>query len=384
MKTRRILLLARLRALPGRLQERQGKPGTARTRAPLSGRSHLRARRRARPVRIRTGMRPPRRPDAGKRDARQAAIRVRRLVGLADHRSAVRFRAGRAPASTRRRRRTGACRSWNPAKNSPRRRRRQRSRPQPEPSDRRIARIVLNKQLTGGSSHQSPGRRRTGSWSSSNRATRGAKWWPSRATSRSPWSIPQRAGPQARFARWDFAANEAFEQFHRSGLSAAATSSSCPGPKHAPQNKKLDLFVRYVTPDGRKLMSEMTISVDPPAGNGRRSAGGTGRAGGRSAAPTPIATAQAVGRRLLSRSRPDRGSRDSEAPRFRRRLRRRRTRQPRCRRSSRRRRSKPTKRTIRPTAAARLRPQLLAGRTTDRPELGAPIAEHRGESLGIR
>ena len=86
-----------------------------------------------------------------------------------------------------------------------------------------------------------------------------------------------------------------------------------PWPDAAPQNKKLELFVRYVAPDGRKLVSEMTISVNPPAGNQakrwRTSAGNT--------SAQRNATAQNVrAHDRFSRSGSDRGSRDSEAPRF--------------------------------------------------------------------
>ncbi len=74
----------------------------------------------------------------------------------------------------------------------------------------------------------------------------------------------------------------------------------------------MQLFVRYVSPDGRKLISQMPINIDPP------------RVAGRWRMATPAAdrdssdAAPPAGRRgrSLSRSAPDRGLRDSEAPRF--------------------------------------------------------------------
>ena len=133
---------------------------------------------------------------------------------------------------------------------------------------------------------------------------------------------PERSGPQARIARWDFAANEAFEQFHRSGALGRGYEFELPWPDAAPQNKKLELFVRYVTPDGRKLMSEMTISVDPPAGNQakrwRTPAGGMADPSRSAASAPPDATAQSDrSTSAVSAGRaPTAASRDTEAPRF--------------------------------------------------------------------
>ena len=94
-----------------------------------------------------------------------------------------------------------------------------------------------------------------------------ARWWPSPATSRSRWSIPAAWARRARVARWDLVAAEAYEQFHRSPHWAEGLGEfELPCPT-SPQNKTLELFVRYVAPDGRKLMSEMTIAVNPPVGN---------------------------------------------------------------------------------------------------------------------
>ncbi len=149
---------------------------------------------------------------------------------------------------------------------------------QPEPSDRRIARIVLNKQLTGGVSHRRQGGDEGILVVFEPRNARGEM-----VAEPGDVSIalvdPERAGPQSRIARWDFAAAEAFEQFHRSGALGRGYEFELPWPDAAPPNKKLDLFVRYVAPDGRKLMSEMTITVNPPAGNQAQRCAHIGRHG---------------------------------------------------------------------------------------------------------
>ena len=122
---------------------------------------------------------------------------------------------------------------------------------------------------------------------------------------------PSQSGPQARLARWDFAPQDAFSQFHRSGANGRGYAFELPWPAAAPANKNLQLFVRYVTPDGRKLMSDMTLNVDPP-GNRQAQRWRTSSAApdrDDSSEPGPL-------RRLLSRSTSERGGADSEAPRF--------------------------------------------------------------------
>jgi hypothetical protein len=197
----------------------------------------------------------------------------------------------------------------------------------PEPSDRRIARIVLNKQLTGGLSHQGKGGDEGILVVFEPRNARGEM-----VAEPGDVSIalvdPERSGPQSRIARWDFAAAEAFEQFHRTGALGRGYEFELPWPDAAPQNKKLELFVRYVTPDGRKLLSEMTIRVDPPTGSQakrwRTPADRIGDADGSVSSMPPDATAQnsrplrrflrsATGRAARDG---DRGARDSEAPAF--------------------------------------------------------------------
>ncbi len=182
----------------------------------------------------------------------------------------------------------------------------------PEPRDRQIARIVLNKQLTGGATHVQ------GSEDGivvvfEPRNVRGEMVG-------EPGDVsialvdPQRSGPGARLARWDFAAKDAFEQFHRSGPTGRGYAFELPWPEAAPQNKELQLFVRYVTPDGRKLISQMMVNVDPPQTAGRW------RTASPAANQDQPQQAAAGGRRrgLLSRFGSDSTPRDrgSEAPAF--------------------------------------------------------------------
>jgi hypothetical protein len=184
---------------------------------------------------------------------------------------------------------------------------------QPEPRDRHIARIVLNKQMTGGASQLSGGEDGIV-----------VVFEPRNARGEmvaEPGSVsialvdPERSGPQARLARWDFAANDAFAQFHRSGKSGRGYEFELPWPEAAPPNKKLQLFVRYVAPDGRKLMSEMTINVDP---TGTRQAQRWRTASPSSDRDRPLDAGAQGGplRRLLSRTTSGQTAPDTEAPRF--------------------------------------------------------------------
>ncbi|HEX4143384.1 MAG TPA: hypothetical protein VHY91_07525 [Pirellulales bacterium] len=189
----------------------------------------------------------------------------------------------------------------------------------PEPTDRQIARIVLNKQLTGGLRHQRQGGDEGILVVFEPRNARGEM-----VAEPGDVSIalvdPERSGPQARVARWDFAAAEAFEQFHRSGPLGRGYEFELPWPDAAPQNKKLDLFVRYIAPDGRKLMSKMTITVDPPAGGQARRwrapAGAMSETDGSAPSASSDRAARIDRRRRFFRSAPERAPRDTEAPAF--------------------------------------------------------------------
>ncbi len=102
---------------------------------------------------------------------------------------------------------------------------------QPEPRDRRIERIVLNKQMTGGASQLEGG----GNGIVVVFEPRNARG--EMVAEPGDVSIalvdPERSGPQARLARWDFAAKDAFDQFHRSGTSGRGYELELPWPEAA-------------------------------------------------------------------------------------------------------------------------------------------------------
>ena len=66
-----------------------------------------------------------------------------------------------------------------------------------------------------------------------------------------------------RVARWDFTAAETAGMFRRSG-SGQAIHLALAWPANPPAHRKLHLFVRYVTADGRKLPADQPIEVVLP------------------------------------------------------------------------------------------------------------------------
>jgi hypothetical protein len=71
---------------------------------------------------------------------------------------------------------------------------------------------------------------------------------------------PALDGDASRVARWDFTAAETSELFRRTGSSEALYLATN-WPDGPPQHHKLHLFVRYVTADGRRLEAEQPIEV---------------------------------------------------------------------------------------------------------------------------
>ena len=67
-------------------------------------------------------------------------------------------------------------------------------------------------------------------------------------------------GEAARVARWDFTAAETAAMFRRTGAGAAIHLTTA-WPGDPPAHRKLHLFVRYVTADGRKLQADAPIEV---------------------------------------------------------------------------------------------------------------------------
>jgi hypothetical protein len=83
---------------------------------------------------------------------------------------------------------------------------------------------------------------------------------------------PSKQGAEARVARWDFSSDEVSRRFRKSLLGGRNLQFDLPWPSDPPTNSRLHLFVRYVTPDGQKLIAERLIDVDPPV---RRAGGWT-------------------------------------------------------------------------------------------------------------
>jgi len=70
-------------------------------------------------------------------------------------------------------------------------------------------------------------------------------------------------GEAARVARWDFTPAETASLFRRTG-SSAAIHLAMGWPANPPKHRKLQLFVRYITADGRKLEANQPIEIALP------------------------------------------------------------------------------------------------------------------------
>jgi len=71
---------------------------------------------------------------------------------------------------------------------------------------------------------------------------------------------PAMDGEGARIARWDFTANEVNKMYRKTPL-AEGFHLEMMWPGNPPKNSNLHLFVRYTTPDGRKLETNRSIKV---------------------------------------------------------------------------------------------------------------------------
>jgi len=70
---------------------------------------------------------------------------------------------------------------------------------------------------------------------------------------------PRLSGPAAYVARWEFTAEQLAEVF---GASADGEMNlTLAWPDRRPSNESLDLYVRYITPDGRKLDAKEPIDI---------------------------------------------------------------------------------------------------------------------------
>ncbi|HVX64406.1 MAG TPA: hypothetical protein VHC19_27530 [Pirellulales bacterium] len=74
---------------------------------------------------------------------------------------------------------------------------------------------------------------------------------------------PAQQGEAARVARWDFTAEEAAEHMKRTPM-GDGLHFELRWPHSPPVNRELNLYVRYTTPDGKKLQVEKTIDIDLP------------------------------------------------------------------------------------------------------------------------
>jgi cell division protein FtsB len=74
---------------------------------------------------------------------------------------------------------------------------------------------------------------------------------------------PERQGDAARIARWDFDL-EAARQILADSDSGRGFKLEMPWPAAAPTANRLRLFVRYETPDGRRVQTDRDIYVSPP------------------------------------------------------------------------------------------------------------------------
>ncbi|MGW8257985.1 MAG: hypothetical protein ACWGMZ_10905 [Thermoguttaceae bacterium] len=74
---------------------------------------------------------------------------------------------------------------------------------------------------------------------------------------------PAKNGEEARVARWDFSAEETARCFRDNGTERGMYLQ-CPWPANPPEHKRLHLFVRYTTSDGRKLQVDQPIEISLP------------------------------------------------------------------------------------------------------------------------
>ena len=71
---------------------------------------------------------------------------------------------------------------------------------------------------------------------------------------------PEQPGERARIARWDFSAEEAAEAYY--GTSAGeGIYLAMPWPQTVPGDRRLHLFVRFTTPDGRRLETDQPLDL---------------------------------------------------------------------------------------------------------------------------
>jgi hypothetical protein len=100
------------------------------------------------------------------------------------------------------------------------------------------------------------------------RDERGERVWQPGAISVVVLDLSQ-TGPAARVARWDLD-REQVEQLADAEDTRAAIVLHMAWPGEAPQRERLQLHVRYVTDDGRKLEAYRDITIQLPSGSAQR------------------------------------------------------------------------------------------------------------------
>lgn len=73
---------------------------------------------------------------------------------------------------------------------------------------------------------------------------------------------PGQRGPEGRIARWDYSMEESADSFRQS-IFGRGMHLELPWPGEPPQSEELDLYVRYITDDGRRLIAEKKVRADP-------------------------------------------------------------------------------------------------------------------------
>jgi hypothetical protein len=75
---------------------------------------------------------------------------------------------------------------------------------------------------------------------------------------------PALEGDATRVARWDFEPQEVSSHFHNT-VFGRGLQFELPWPNEPPQNRKLRLFVRFISANGRKITSDVPIEVRAPS-----------------------------------------------------------------------------------------------------------------------
>lgn len=127
--------------------------------------------------------------------------------------------------------------------------------------DPRVTRIELNSRLTGGYDFDGkPGHE--GLLIVLEPQNESGNYVPLAAPTSIEVIDPGLSGPESRVARWDFTSEES-SQHLRTSLLGKGIHLELPWPNQAPQNERLRVAARYVTPDGRALRAERTFYVKP-------------------------------------------------------------------------------------------------------------------------